>query len=176
MSDSDMKERAFQLWRDGTPLVEIEAALGEVSPGQLRAWLEDWTRGAQGVWSPDLSGPRRFRQPLLQELAVSSEEFVGQYTLWLIAARIALWTREPAELQQAQDLMRHSEEHLRRTQTFLRRHEAELPESVRVVLRELLRVADFEDVRPTAAIFSRQMEDVTQLVRQLSHAIDEALA
>ncbi len=175
MSDSDTKAQAFRRWRDGAPMGEIVAELGGTDPGEVETWLEDWTRGAQGVWSPDLSGPRRFRQPFLQELAVGVEEFVSQYTLWLIASRIALWVGESADLQQARELADHSQEHLRRTHTFFLRHESELPASVQIVLREFLRVADFENVRPTSEIFNRQMDDVIQLGRQLRHAIDEAL-
>ncbi len=176
MDDSNTKERAFRLWRDGAPIGDIVAALGEADPDQVEAWLEDWTRGAQGVWSPDLVGPRRFRQPFLNELAASVEEFVSQYTLWLIASRIALWAGESSELQQARDLAHHSQEHLRRTHAFFRRHEGDLPQMVQIVLRQFLRVADFETLQPTAEIFNRQMDDVTQLGRQLRHAIDEALA
>jgi hypothetical protein len=174
-----VKARAFEMWREGKSLQEIETGLGEGwAPGadQLREWVADWTRGAQAAWAPDLSAPHRSGQPLLRELAFASDVFVSRYSLWLIAARIALWTRQPAELQHAHELMRQSEEHLRRIHAFFGRHDAEFPEDVRVVLRELVRVASFQDVQPTAEIFNRQMDDVGQLGRQLKHAIEQALA
>jgi len=176
MDDSKAKEGAFRLWRDGAPIEQIVAEFGGAESDQVQAWIEDWTRGAQGVWSADLAGPRRFRQPFLNELAAGVEEFVSQYTLWLIASRIALWAGESAELQQARALVDHSQEHLRRTHAFFQRHARGLPGPVQVILREFLRAADFETLQPTAEIFNRQMDDVTQLGRQLRHAIDEALA
>lgn len=51
------KASAFQLWRDGKTLEEIQRAIGarsKTKPSSVAGWVRDWGRGRQGTLAPKI--------------------------------------------------------------------------------------------------------------------------
>lgn len=52
------KKLAFEMWRQGLPLSEIQRKIREQSetlPRSVKNWFRDWERGAQKIWDPRMS-------------------------------------------------------------------------------------------------------------------------
>lgn len=52
------KKPAFMLWLTGKPLADIQKAVCSPSgtkPNSVRGWVQDWERGKQGKWVPNMS-------------------------------------------------------------------------------------------------------------------------
>lgn len=51
------KAPAFQLWRAGKSLEEIQGEIGarsKTKPSSVAGWVRDWERGRQGTWPPNI--------------------------------------------------------------------------------------------------------------------------
>jgi len=53
------KEIAFELWRQGRPLEDIQERIrqqpdADTLPRSVKNWVRDWERGAQKTWTPTL--------------------------------------------------------------------------------------------------------------------------
>lgn len=114
-------------------------------------------------------------QALLRQLGDELDVFQNYYFLWLIAARIAMWTQAPRELEQAREMMGQSRQGLDRTLGFLRRHGGELPPAVQELVDELLGEAQVDGLQPTAEVFNRKTEEVNRISQRIREAIRAAL-
>jgi hypothetical protein len=108
---------------------------------------------------------------LLQQLADELEVFQNYYFLWLIAARIALWTQAPEELEQAREMTGQSRQGLDRTLGFLRQHGGEFPPAVQALVDELLGEAQVDGLQPTAEVFNRKTEEANRITQRLRETI-----
>jgi len=108
---------------------------------------------------------------LRRQLADELDAFQNYYFLWLIAARIAMWTQAPQELEQAREMMGQSRQGLDRTLGFLRQNRDELPPAVQGLVDELLGQAQVDGLQPTAEVFNRKAEEVNRITQQLRETI-----
>ena len=111
------------------------------------------------------------RRMLLARLEEELAAFANYYFLWMIAARIAMWTDEPEDLRQAHDMMETGFEGLGRTLAFLRTSRPELPGSLAGLVDALLDAARVDGLQPTAAVFSQKTEKIRLLIERLKDAI-----
>jgi hypothetical protein len=111
------------------------------------------------------------RRMLLTRLEEELAAFANYYFLWMIAARIAMWTDEPEDLRQAHDMMGTGFEGLGRTLAFLRTSRPEMPGALAGLVEALLDAARVDGLQPTAAIFSQKTEEIRQLIERLKDAI-----
>jgi hypothetical protein len=109
-------------------------------------------------------------------LQAQLEQFSNYYFLWLIAARIALWTREPGELNQAHDMMDKSLAELDRIAGSIRRNRLEFSGPIQGLLAELLEAAQAGHFQPTAELFNRKTQEIGRIAEELQGAIGSALA
>ena len=132
-----------------------------------RAWREtpraEANRQAQGK-----------EHALLRQVADELNVFQNYYFLWLIAARIAMWTQAPHELEQAREMMGQSRQGLDRTLGFLRRNRDELVPAIRTLVDELLGEAQVDGLQPTAEVFNRKAEEVNRITQRLRETIRTA--
>jgi hypothetical protein len=108
---------------------------------------------------------------LLRQLADELDAFQNYYFLWLIAARIAMWTQAPQELEQAREMMGQSRQGLDRTLGFLRRNRDALPPAVQGLVDELLGQSQVDGLQPTAEVFNRKAEEVNRITQRLRETI-----
>ena len=45
------KEQAFDMWKAGKSLSEIQDT-STAPPNSVRDWIHEWERGKQGIWNP----------------------------------------------------------------------------------------------------------------------------
>jgi hypothetical protein len=165
------------MWLQGMPLPEIQRATcgrSKVLQSCVDGWVKDWERGTQRTWSPEPRGENgrdKPRNALLRRLQTSLEQYSNYYFLWLIAARIALWTREPVELNQAHEMMDKSLAELDRIGVFIQQNRPEFPQSIRRLLTELLEAAQAGRFQPTAELFNRKTQAIGRIAEELKRAI-----
>jgi hypothetical protein len=111
---------------------------------------------------------------LLQQLADELDVFQNYYFLWLIAARIAMWTQAPDELEQAREMMGQSRQGLDRTLGFLRQTRGELSPALQALVDELLGEAQVDGLQPTAEVFNQKAEEVNRITQRLRETIRTA--
>ncbi len=119
--------------------------------------------------------PRDKENALLRQLADELGVFQNYYFLWLIAARIAMWTHAPQELEQAREMMGQSRQGLDRTLGFLRQNRGDLPPAVKALVDDLLGEAQVDGLQPTAEVFNRKAEEVNRITQRLRETIPTAL-
>jgi hypothetical protein len=104
-------------------------------------------------------------------LADALEAYSTHYFLWLIAARIALWTTEPEELRHAEEMMESGRQGLARAAETLRGWGAIAPREAAGSIEELLRAGEVDGITPTAAVFNQKAEEVRLLVDRAKAAL-----
>jgi hypothetical protein len=177
-----IKEPAFQMWLKGIPVPDIQRATcgrSKVLQGRVAGWIKEWERGTQRTWSPEPrseSGSDKRRKALLRRLQTGLEQYSNYYFLWLIAARIALWTREPIELNQAHEMMDKSLRELDRIAGFIQQNRPEFSQPIRRLLTELLEAAQAGRFQPTAELFNRKTQAIGQIAEELKRAIRNQVA
>ena len=177
-----IKEPAFQMWLQGIPLPEIRKATcgrSKVLQGCVDGWVKDWERGTQRTWNPEPgseNGSDKRRKGLLRRLQTDLEQYSNYYFLWLIAARIALWTREPVELNQAHEMMDKSLTELDRIAGIIQQNRPTFPQPIRELLTELLEAAQAGRFQPTAELFNRKTQAIGRITEELKRAIRNQVA
>jgi hypothetical protein len=104
-------------------------------------------------------------------LAEDLDGFATHYFLWLISARIAMWTAEPEELRHAEEMMEAGQSGLRRATEALGAWRAETPRAAQALIDELLRAGEVNGITPTAEVFNQKAEEVRLLVDRAKRAL-----
>jgi hypothetical protein len=117
---------------------------------------------------------REKEHALLRQAADELDVFQNYYFLWLIAARIAMWTQAPHELEQAREMMGQSRQGLDRTLGFLRQTRGELSPALQALVDELLGEAQVDGLQPTAEVFNQKAEEVNRITQRLRETIRTA--
>jgi hypothetical protein len=107
----------------------------------------------------------------LARLAGELDGFATHYFLWLISARIAMWTAEPEELRHAEEMMEAGRSGLARATETLGAWRAEAPRAAQALIDELLRAGAVNGITPTAEVFNRKAEEVRLLVDRAKRAL-----